>query len=468
MSEDVDQYDVVVVGSGPGGEGAAMQAVKSGLSVVMIEKNKYVGGNCTHFGTIPSKTLRHAAQCISGFQRDTLFNRIDYHSLSSFPELISKSESVVNMQVNRRRGHYFRNNIKILNGAAVLKSSSQVNVEFENGEVKEVFAKNIILATGSRPYRPQMIDFNNKRITDSDTILSLKVNPKSIVIYGAGVIGCEYTSIFKSLGAKVTLLNTRDSLLSFLDEDIVDALSYHFREEGVLIRHQERCLEVVGNEDFVSISLESGKNIVADVFLVAMGREGVIEELNLEGVGIVKKKRNYIVVNEFFQTSVPNVYAVGDLTGFPCLASAAYDQGRFAAMHILNPSCDQTLLNNMPIGIYTSPEISCIGATEKELRSNKVPYEIGHVSFKNLARSQISGETSGMLKILFHVETTEILGIHCFGQHASEIIHIGQAIMAQKHPANSIKYFVNTTFNYPTMAEAYRVAALNGLNRLKS
>jgi NAD(P) transhydrogenase len=461
------KYDVAIIGSGPGGEGAAMQAVKSGLSVVMIEKNKYVGGNCTHYGTIPSKTLLHAAQSINSFQNDSLFNRIDYHALSSFSELISRSNSVVELQVNRRRGHYFRNHISIVNGIASFKSPEQVSVMDERGEVTEVYAKNIILATGSRPYRPPMIDFHNDRIIDSDTILNLKGNPKSIVIYGAGAVGCEYTSIFKALGVKVTLLNTRSSLLSFLDEDIVDALSYHFRDKGVLIRHNEKCLEVVGDKDGVAISLESGKKIFADIFLVTMGREGSIEELNLEKIGVETKKRNYIVVNDSFQTSVPNIYAVGDLTGFPCLASAAYDQGRFASMHLVDPNCDHTLLKGMPIGIYTSPEISCVGSTEKELRADKIPYEIGHVSFKHLARSQISGETSGMLKILFHVETTEILGIHCFGYNASEIIHIGQAIMTQKSPANSIKYFVNTTFNYPTMAEAYRVAALNGLNRIK-
>jgi NAD(P) transhydrogenase len=271
--------------------------------------------------------------------------------------------------------------------------------------------------------------------------------------------------LFRNLGIKVNLVNTRDKLLSFLDDEIIDALSYHLRDQGCLIRHNEEAERIEPAADGVVLHLKSGKKFKTDVLLWANGRSGNSQDMGLEGIGITPNARGNIPVNAQFQTAVPTIYAVGDVIGAPGLASASYDQGRAAAAHILGQGCDQ-LASDIPSGIYTIPEISCLGKTERELTAAKVPYEIGHSLFRSLARAQITGQTVGMLKLLFHRETRELLGIHCFGYQASEIIHIGQAVMAQPKPNNTIDYFVRTTFNYPTMAEAYRVAALNGLNRL--
>jgi NAD(P) transhydrogenase len=265
---------------------------------------------------------------------------------------------------------------------------------------------------------------------------------------------------------KVNLVHSRDKLLAFLDDEIIDALSYHLREQGVLIRHNENYERAEGCEDGVILHLQSGKKIKTDILLWANGRVGNSQDMGLEDIGIVPNERGQLIVNDDFQTSLPHIYAAGDVTGPPSLASAAYDQGRYAATHLIHGKCDSALARDIPNGIYTSPEISSIGRTERELTAAKVPYEVGHAMFRSLARAQITGNAVGMLKLLFNRDTLEILGIHCFGDQASEIIHIGQAIMTQKAPANTLKYFINTTFNYPTMAEAYRVAALNGINRL--
>ena len=323
-----------------------------------------------------------------------------------------------------------------------------------------------VIATGARPYHPPELDFTHPRIFDSDSILNVDLHVKSITIYGAGIIGCEYASMFRNLEIKVNLVNTRDRLLDFLDEEIVDALSYHLRERGVIIRHREEYDRVEPCDDGAVLHLKSGKQLKTDILLWAAGRTGNSDGLGLEGIGIQPDSRGNIPVNEHMQTVVPHIYAVGDVIGPPALASAAYNQGRYAATKIIGEESAPTPSLVIPAGIYTSPEISSLGKTERELTEAKIPYEVGHAHFKSIARAQITGQTVGMLKILFHRETLEVLGIHCFGANASEIIHIGQAIMAQPVPHNSLMYFINTTFNYPTMAEAYRVAALNGYNRL--
>ena len=282
----------------------------------------------------------------------------------------------------------------------------------------------------------------------------------------AGVIGTEYASMFRNLGCKVNLVNTRDKLLEFLDDEIIDALSYHLRDQGIVIRHNEEMELIEGVDDGVVLTLKSGKKLKTDILLWANGRSGNTEHLGLENVGIEANNRGHLVVNEHFQTSKPNIYAVGDVIGYPSLASAAYTQGRSASMHVLGEPTENLRKNDIPTGIDTSPEISSVGKNERELTAAKIPYEVGQSQFRSLARAQITGSTVGMLKLLFHRETLEILGVHCFGANASEIIHIGQAIMVQPSPQNTLKYFIETTFNYPTMAEAYRVAALNGYNRL--
>ncbi len=465
MTEHMRKFDVIIIGSGPGGEGASMLAAKEGRSVALIEKNPEVGGNCTHLGTIPSKTLRHIAHRLTTVQSDPLFHQYLDKNNITFSDLLARAKSVISQQVQIRSSHYSRNDVEVIHGNAKLVNSNTIFIDKKNGVSEIIEASNIIIATGSRPYRPEGIDFNHPCIFDSDTILSLNRKPRTVSIYGAGVIGCEYTSIFKSLGRKVNLINTHDKLLNFLDDEIIDALSYHLRAQGVLIRHNESLDYIEPRNDGVVLFLKCGKKILKDILLFAMGRVGNIDNLGLEDIGVEVNHRGQIKVNEYYQTSVPHIYAVGDLTGFPSLASSAYDQGRVAASHAVYGQCHNSLAKDIPIGIYTSPEISCIGQTEKELTANKIPYEVGHALFKNLAKAQIIGQPVGMLKILFHSKTLEVLGVHCFGQNAAEIIHIGQCVISQKGEANSLEYFTKTTFNYPTMAEAYRVAALNGLNR---
>ncbi len=451
-------YEIIVIGSGPGGEGAAMKAVKAGKKVALCDSFANIGGNCTHRGTIPSKALRHATQILE--------NRDDFRNVN-FQDLLSTAESVIKSQMDLRRGFYSRNWVDILDGFAVFVDNNKIEVHHTNGEIKEYTAEYFIIATGSRPYQPEGVDFSHPRIVDSDTVLDLKDHPQSIAIYGAGVIGCEYASIFRGMRTKVNLINTRSQLLSFLDDEIVDALAYHLRENGVIIRHNEEYDRVEADDNGVTIYLKSNKKIRTDYLLWAQGRTGNSDKIGLDNLGLDVDYKGSIKVNENHQTNIPNIYAVGDVVGYPSLASASYDQGRFAAIHIVEGKTDYQLVENIPTGIYTLPEISSIGKTEKELTEEKIPYELGRSFFKHLARAQITGHTTGMLKILFHRDTLEILGIHCFGTGAAEIIHIGQAIMSQPKERNNLMYFVNTTFNYPTMAEAYRVAALNGLNRVE-
>ncbi|HMV78875.1 MAG TPA: Si-specific NAD(P)(+) transhydrogenase [Leptospiraceae bacterium] len=462
---ETEKFDVIVIGTGPGGEGASIKAAKEGKKVAVIEKWDRVGGGCTHWGTIPSKSLRQAVQQLVEVKANPLFERTNVQI--TFPELLKTAENVISKQVKMRQDFYTRNGIDIIKGKARFRDEHTIEVVQPDKTISAVCAADyFVIAAGSRPFRPTDIDFNSPNIFDSDTILNLNRTPSSVTVYGAGVIGCEYASIFRNLGIKVNLINTRDKLLSFLDDEIIDALAYHLREQGILIRHNEIYSKVETVNDGVIMHMESGKQIKTDILLFANGRTGNSEGLGLEKLNIKVNGRSQLDVNENYQTSVGHIYAVGDIVGHPSLASAAYDQGRFASTHIIDGMCEHRLVENIPTGIYTSPEISSIGKTEKELTAEKVPYEVGHSLFKSLARAQITGRTVGMLKILFHRQTLEILGIHCFGSEASEIIHIGQAIMSQKPPANTLMYFINTTFNYPTMAEAYRVAALNGINRV--
>lgn len=458
------EQDLVVIGSGPAGEGATMKASKGGAKVVMVERYREVGGACTHWATIPSKALRHSVQMLLEYRRSTLFSQTQMQQIT-FPQLLRAAQGVINKQVVMRRDFYLRNHVTVVHGHARFLDANSIEVDTAQG-ARQIRSKRFIVATGSRPYHPPDIDFAHKRIRDSDTILKLEETPDIITIYGAGVVGCEYASIFRNLGVKVNLIHNRDRLLSFLDDEIADALSFHLRDQGVLIRHNEEYERVEPVEDGVVLRLKSGKKVKSDLLLWAQGRTGNTHDLGLENVNITTDSRGQLKVDELFRTTQPTIYAVGDVIGYPSLASASYDQGRFAASHALTGAADAQLTKDIPTGIYTSPEISSLGRTERDLTAENIPYEVGHSLFRSLARAQITGNGVGMLKILFHRETLQVLGIHCFGDQASEIVHIGQAIMSQTGAANTLMYFVNTTFNYPTMAEAYRVAALNGLNRL--
>lgn len=440
-----------------------MQLAKAGKQVVVIERYDKIGGGCTHWGTIPSKALKFAIGGYTDAMNHPMISAMGIKQEASIKQLVETAQNVISSQEKMRKKFYMRNDCQIEFGQARFVDANTISID----ETQKISADHIVVAVGSRPYRPDNVDFDHPRIFDSDTILGLDYKPSSLTVYGAGVIGCEYASMFRNLDIKVNLVNSRGELLDFLDDEISDALSYHMRERGVVIRHNETYEKIVGEDDGVVTYLKSGKQLKSDAMLWAAGRTGNSNDLGLDKIGLTPDSRGYLSVNGCFQTEVENVFAVGDVIGFPSLASAAYTQGRAAAMRILGetgPECQR--LQEIPSGIYTSPEISCIGKTEKQLTEEKVPYEVGNSQFKNLARAQILGQRVGMLKLLFHRETLEILGVHCFGPNAAEIVHIGQAIMEQEGDANTLEYFTRTTFNYPTMAEAYRVAALNGLNRL--
>lgn len=460
-----NNFDIVVIGSGPAGEGAAMNAAKHHKKVAMVERYMEVGGGCTHWGTIPSKALRHAVKTLHEVRNNPLLRELRDSVQLTYPQLLANANEVIDTQVSARRRFYERNRVPVFSGAASFIDAHTLLVTAGNGAQTTITASYFVIATGSRPYHPPELDFNHPRIVDSDSVLRYSGQPFSVTIYGAGVIGCEYASIFINLGAKVNLVNTQDRLLSFMDEEIAEALSYHLREQGCVIRHNEQFAGVTARDNDVVLELASGRRIKSDILLWANGRTGNSGNMGLEALGIMPNSRGQLTVNGYYQTSVPHIYAAGDVTGPPALASAAYVQGAYAVEHILDPSIAPHSHELIPSGIYTIPEISSIGKGEHELQAAKVSYEVGHCAFKNLARAQMTGENVGMLKIIFDTKTLKILGVHCFGDGASEIVHIGQTVMAND-AINDIRYFTRTTFNYPTMAEAYRRAAFNGLNRM--
>lgn len=458
-------YDLISIGSGPAGESSALNAAKHDRRAAVIEQSDQVGGACTHSGTIPSKVLRHAVKQLMRFNSDPMFRDIADQQTLSFPRLLLRADEVIRRQVKMRNKFYQRNRIDVIRGHARFLDEHTIQIEMEDGAIEKRTARNFVIATGARPYQPAGIDFSHPRIYDSDTILQMQHTPRKILIYGAGVIGCEYASIFSGLGVKVELLNARDRLMEFLDDEISDALNYHLRDNGVMMRHRETYASVETDDHGVTLVLQSGKRLHGDALLWCAGRTGNTDNLGLDTIGIATDHRGYLQVDQHYQTGIEHIYAAGDVIGVPSLASAAYDQGRAAAASARGKD-NCRFVTDVPTGIYTIPEISSIGKNERELTEARVPYEVGRAFFKETARAQISGEDVGMLKILFNAVTLEILGVHAFGAEATEIIHIGQAIMQQTGSGNSVRYFITNTFNYPTMAEAYRIAALNGLNRL--
>jgi NAD(P) transhydrogenase len=463
------RYDCVVIGSGPAGQKAAIQAAKLGKRVAVVEKTNVLGGATVNTGTIPSKALREAVLHLTGASKRGLFGE-SYRVKRNITiaDLIYVSQQVIHHELELIRDHFERNGIDVVWGLA--RFEDPVTVRVDRPDDRDVIgADKFIIATGSRPARPANIPFSDKTIFCSDTLLKLDRLPKTMIVVGGGVIGTEYACMMATLGVRVTLIEGRDVLLGFLDHEIAESLQYQLRRMGVTLRLGEKVerIELVqsdsGNGELVQTTLESGKHLRAETLLYAVGRQGTTAALGLEGIGIEADLRERLKINAFYQTSLPHIYAVGDVVGFPALASTSMEQGRQAACHAFGAPT-YSVPELFPYGVYSIPEISMVGKTERQLTEAGIPYEAGIAQYKEIARGQLLGDDNGMLKLLIHQDNHQVLGVHAIGSGATELIHIGQAVMAFK---GTIDYFINNVFNFPTLAEAYKVAALNGLNKLR-
>ncbi len=461
------EYDLVVIGSGPGGQKAAIAAAKLGKSVAVIERGQMLGGVCVQTGTIPSKTLREAVLYLTGMSQRELYGASYRVKDKITPaDLLARTEHVIRKEVDVVRNQLMRNGVELYVGHGRFIDEHTVEVEDPTrAEHIRVSGRYIIIATGTKPARPAGVEFDENRVLDSDGILDLKTIPGSMVVVGAGVIGIEYASMFAALGTKVTVVEKRDSMLDFCDPEIVEALRFHLRDLAVTFRFGEEVTAVdVGSAGTVT-TLASGKQIPAETVMYSAGRQGQTDHLDLANAGLEADNRGRIFVDDkTFQSKVDHIYAVGDVIGFPALAATSMEQGRLAAYHAFGePTAGMTALQ--PIGIYSIPEVSYVGATEVELTKDAIPYEVGVSRYRELARGQIAGDSYGMLKLLVSTEDLRLLGVHIFGTAATELVHIGQAVMGS---GGTIEYLVDAVFNYPTFSEAYKVAALDVMNKLRA
>ena len=456
-------YDLIVIGSGPAGQRAAIYGAKLGKRVALVEMREVVGGACINTGTIPSKTMREAVLHLSGYNYKSIYG-MNYRVKEriTMADLAFRVQHVIKTEIDVTEAQLSRNNVEMLTGVASFEDPTHVKVTNSKGATVYE-GKNVLIATGTKPASSPKVPINGTTIVNSDLVLNLPNLPKTMIIVGGGVIGVEYCCMFAALGVRVTLIERRPRLLEFADQEIVEALSYHLRDARVTMRLNEEVESVEETEGHVVANLESKKKLQGDALLYAVGRQGNVDELNLSAAGIEADARGRIPVDKDFRTKSPAVFAVGDVIGFPSLASVSMEQGRIAAARAFG---DETVVSNpsfYPYGIYTIPEISFIGKTEEQLTEEDVPYEVGLAYYREIARGQIRGDTTGRLKLIFHRETHAILGVHIIGEGASELLHIGQAVMAL---GGKLDYFVETVFNYPTLAECYKVAAFNGLNRV--
>jgi NAD(P) transhydrogenase len=456
-------YDLVVIGTGPAGQKGAIAAAKLGKKVAVIDRKEMVGGVSLHTGTIPSKTLREAILYLSGFRERTFYGR-DYTVSKDITvaDLAFRVQKVLVREMEVIRSQLNRNHVVTLSGQARFLDPHTLEIASVEG-TSQARAEKVLIACGTRPAHSETVPLDGKRIIDSDQLLKGDTLPRDLIVVGAGIIGLEYASMVTALNIKVTVIEARPTILDFADREMIDSLLYFMRQRGAAFRLGEKVLSVGYDEKTrVVANLESGKEVHGDTLLYTVGRRTNADLLGLEAAGLSADERGRIAVNEFYQTAVPHIYAAGDVIGFPALASTSMEQGRLASCHMFGASCE-TRSNAVPYGIYTIPEISMVGKTEQELTDAKVPYEIGLSKFEELAKGQMLGVDTGLLKILFDRKTRRLLGVHIFGERATEIIHIGQAVLAF---GGTIDYFRDAVFNYPTMAEAYKVAGLDGLNRL--
>jgi len=472
------KYDLIVIGSGPSGQRAAVAASKMGKRVVVVESRAVVGGVCINTGTIPSKTMREAVMHLSGYNYRSVYG-MNYRVKEkiTMADLNFRVQAVIKTEVDVTEAQLGRNGIDVVHGVAHFTSPHEVRVEGPQTDAT-LESERIIVAVGTRPAGSPKVPINGRTIVNSDQILDLSELPRSLIVVGGGVVGVEYTCMFAILGVRVTLIEKRNRLLEFADQEIVEALSYHLRDARVTLRLGEE-LDFVeelpahpGEKDpsvttpaigTVVANLQSKKRVSGDALLYAVGRQGAVEDLNLAAAGLEADNRGRIPVDEHYRTKVDHIYAVGDVVGFPSLASVSMEQGRIAAARAFDDTAASSNPSFYPYGIYTIPEISFIGKTEEQLTGEDVPYEVGLAYYRETARGQIRGDTTGRLKLIFHRDTRTVLGVHIIGEDAAELIHIGQAVMVL---GATIDYFIDTVFNYPTLAECYKVAAFNGLGRL--
>ena len=458
-------YDLLVIGSGPGGQKAAIAAAKLGKRVCVVERKNMVGGVCVNTGTIPSKTLREAVMYLTGMaQRDVYGASYRVKADITVQDLLARTQHVIGREVEVVRAQLLRNHVDLVSGMARFVDPHTVQVTGDAGAGNALIsAHTFVIATGTSPARPASVEFG-PRVVDSDGVIELEKVPSSMVVAGAGVIGIEYASMFAALGTRVTVVDKRPTLLEFCDPEVVESLKFHLRDLAVSFRLGEEVASVEANAHGTVTTLSSGKRIPAETVMYSAGRQGQTAALDLPAAGLEADSRGRIEVGYHYRTSVPHIYAVGDVIGFPALAATSMDQGRIAAYDAFGePVRDLTALQ--PIGIYTIPEISYCGRTEAELTTDSVPFETGVARYRELARGQIVGDSYGMLKLLVHSGTKELLGVHLFGTGATDLVHIGQAIMGC---GGTVDYLVDTVINYPTLSEAYKVAALDATNKLRA
>jgi NAD(P) transhydrogenase len=461
-------YDLLVIGSGPAGHRAAIQAAKLEKRVAVVEKKAVVGGVCINTGTIPSKTLREAALRLSGYRERGIYGAsytVKQHI--TMRDLLFRVDQVVHNEIDVARHQLLRNNVDILNACASFVDPHRIRLDLLQERVRqEVTAAHVVIAVGTTTVRDPDGRCDGECVFTADDLLAMEQLPKSLAVIGAGVIGLEYASIFAALGVRVTLIDMHDHLLPFVDREIIEALTYHLRANRATIYLGEKVSDIEPVQDergrHVRIHLASGKQIGADCVLYSVGRRGAIDGLDLPAAGLAADARGRLKVNGHYQTEVPHIYAVGDVIGFPSLASTSMEQGRLAACHAFGLPA-RSVPELFPYGIYTVPGMSMVGRTEEDLTRDGVPYEVGRAPYREIARGQILGDRTGLLKLIFHRETRRMLGVHIIGAEAAELVHIGQAVLALGGP---VDYFVDTVFNYPTLAECYKTAAFDGVNRL--
>jgi len=461
---ETNEYDLVVIGSGPAGQKGAICAAKMRKKVAIIDRTKTIGGVCVHTGTIPSKTLREAVLYLSGFRQRTFYGRgYVLKDRISMSDLIFRAQAVMAREIEVIKAQLRRNYVTTLEGDAHFIDPHTVEIKSDEGS-QLVRGQHILIACGTRPAHSQEIPVDGKRIFDSDQLHTLEEVPRDLIIVGAGIIGLEYASMFAALGVKVTLLDQRPVLVDFADREIIESLCFQLRQLGTVFRLGEKVVSVGFDQerDRVFAKLESGKTVHGQGLLYTIGRQANSDQVNIAAAGVTADGRGKITVNENFQTVVPHIYAAGDVIGFPALASTSMEQGRLASCHMFGKP-GKMPPNLIPYGIYTIPEISMVGQTEEQLTREKIPYEVGLARYAELAKGQMLGDEQGLLKLLFDPGSLKLLGVHVIGDRAAEIVHIGQVVLTM---GASIEYFRDTVFNYPTLAEAYKVAALDGLNKL--